>query len=114
MGMSERRNPSVNEVVDTIIAYAKDQTIGPVRGAGRWVLWGAIGAVLLGSGALLVLLGALRAIQTEWNAVGDNWSWSWVPYLIVLVLAIALLVVTLTRINRDHLARTDREDDHGS
>jgi hypothetical protein len=37
-----------------------------------------------------------------------------VPYLIVLVLAIALLVVTLTRINRDHLARTDREDDHGS
>ncbi len=111
--MSERRNPSVNEVVDTIIAYAKDQTIGPLRGAGRWVLWGAIGAVLLGSGALLVLLGALRAIQTEWNGVGDNWSWSWVPYLIVLVLAIALLVVTLTRINRDHLARTDREDDHG-
>ena len=111
--MSERDTPSVSEVIDAIIAYAKDQTIGPLRGAGRWILWGAIGAVLLGSGALLLLLGALRAIQTEWTGVGANWAWSWVPYLIVLLLTIALLVLTLTRINRDHLARTDREDGHG-
>lgn len=111
--MSDRRNPSVSEVVDAVIAYAKDQTIGPLRGAGRWILWGAIGAVLLGSGALLMLLGALRAIQTEWAGVGDSWAWSWVPYLIVFALAIALLILTLTRINRDHLARTDQEDDRG-
>ena len=111
--MSERDTPSASEVIDAIIAYAKDQTLGPLRGAGRWILWGAIGAVLLGSGALLLLLGALRAIQTEWTGVGANWAWSWVPYLIVLLLAIALLVLTLTRINRDHLARTDREDGHG-
>lgn len=111
--MSERDTPTVSEVVDAIIAYAKDQTLGPLRGAGRWILWGAIGAVLLGSGALLLLLGALRALQTEWTGVGANWAWSWVPYLIVLLLAIALLVLTLTRINRDHLARTDREDGHG-
>ena len=111
--MSEQNTPSVSEVIDAIIAYAKDQTLGPLRGAGRWILWGAIGAVLLGSGALLLLLGALRAIQTEWTGVGANWAWSWVPYLIVLLLAIALLVLTLTRINRDHLARTDREDGHG-
>jgi len=112
--MSERGTPSVNEVVDAVIAYAKDQTIGPLRGAGRWILWGAIGALLLGSGALLVILGVLRAVQTEWSGVGSNWTWSWVPYLIALVIAVALLILTLTRINRGHLARTDtdRKDRH--
>ena len=41
--MADKGTPSVNEVVDAVVAYAKDQTIGPLRGAGRWVLWGAVG-----------------------------------------------------------------------
>ena len=49
---------------------------------------GAAGAVLLGLGLSLVLLGLLRLIQTEWERAATG-SLSWLPYLIVLLLDVA-------------------------
>ena len=98
---------SVNDVVDSVIAYAKSETLGPLRGAGRWIAFGAAGAIMTGLGAVLVLLGVLRLVQTEWTQVsGVDSGWSWLPYLIVLILGVVVVAVTISRINRTYLDRS--------
>jgi hypothetical protein len=94
--------PSVGELVDLVKAYAKQETVGPLRGAGRWLGFGVAASLLLGLGLFLVLLGLLRLVQTEWERSAEG-SLSWLPYAIVLVGAVLLLVLTLTRINKSAL-----------
>lgn len=100
-----------SDVVGYVVAYAKQETLGPLRGAGRWLAAGAGGALLLGLGSILLLLGLLRLLQTEWPRSATG-SLSWLSYLIVLVVAGALIALVLTRINRSPLnppAPNDRE-----
>jgi hypothetical protein len=93
---------SITGVVNLVKSYAQQETVGPLKGAGKWLAMGTIGALLLGIGGTLVLLGLLRMIQTEWDSASSG-SWSWVPYLIVFVVNVLLLVWTISRINRDTL-----------
>lgn len=95
-------DPSVGDVVGLVKTYARQQTIGPLKGAGRWLAFGAIGAVLLGLGLVIVLLGLLRLIQTELEDLSDD-AWSWIPYLVVLVVCGALIALVISRIKRDEL-----------
>lgn len=89
-------------MVDLVKTYAQQETLGPLKGAGRWLAMGTAGAAVLGIGLVLVLLGVLRLIQTEWDRAASG-SLSWIAYLIVLVLCVLLLVLTVSRINRDRL-----------
>jgi hypothetical protein len=93
---------SIAGVVDLVKTYAKQETLGPLKGAGRWLGMGAAGAVLLGLGLTIALLGVLRLIQAEWPRSASG-SLSWIPYLIVLVLCLLLLLLTVSHINRDTL-----------
>jgi hypothetical protein len=93
---------SPGEVIDVVVAYAKQETLGPLRGAGRWLGAGVAGSLLLGLGSLLILLGLLRLLQTEWDRSATG-SLSWLSYLIVLVVAALVLVLVLKRINREPL-----------
>jgi cytochrome c biogenesis protein CcdA len=99
----------VSDVVDVVKEYARQETLGPLSGAGRWLALGSIGAILLGVGSVFVLLGTLRLLQTE-TSVFDG-AWSFVPYLVVLVVAIGLTIVTLTRVKKATLGKEPR---HGS
>ncbi|MBA3606646.1 MAG: phage holin family protein [Actinomycetota bacterium] len=92
--------PSIGTVVDMVKTYAKQETVGPLKGAGRWLAMGAAGAACLGVGAVLMLLGLLRLIQTEWDRSARG-NLSWLAYLIVLVVAAALIALAVSRINRD-------------
>lgn len=105
-----RRAASVDEVVDTVVAYVKYETVAPLRGAGRWLAWGTAGALAIGVGMSLVLLGVLRLVQTEWESVTRG-RLSWLPYLIVVVVGAAFVVVTLQRINRSSLMDQPRRDE---
>lgn len=87
------------DVVSTVVAYAKQETLGPLRGAGRWLAAGVGGALLLGIGAILLLLGLLRLLQTEWTRSATG-SLSWLSYVIVLVVASLILLITVKRINK--------------
>ena len=104
MTTTPRRSASV---VDLVKTYAKQETVGPLKGAGRWLAMGAAGAVLLGLGGVILLLGILRLIQTEWarSAAG---SLSWIPYLIVLVVCLLLILLAVSRINRDSLNKEQK------
>ena len=93
---------SIADAVDLVKTYATQETLGPLKGAGRWLGLGAAGAVLLGLGLVIVLLGVLRLIQTEWDRAATG-ALSWLSYLIVLIITVVLLLVVLRRINRDSL-----------
>ncbi len=99
---TRRDQASVGEVFEFVKIYAKQETVGPLKGAGRWLAYGAAGALSLGLGLSLLLLGLLRVLQTEgpWSAQG---RWTWVSYLIVLVVCAALLVLTMMRIGKTFL-----------
>jgi hypothetical protein len=93
---------TVRELQELVIAYAKQETVEPLRGMARYIGFGLAGAVLMGSGVSFLAIGALRAMQSN-RGWAVNGNWSWVPYLAV-VLALGLTAsgiwVTKARITR--------------
>jgi hypothetical protein len=51
---------------------------------------------------MLLMLGLLRLLQTEWERSATG-RLSWLSYLIVLVAVAALLLITVTRISKKSL-----------
>ena len=93
---------SVGEVFEYVKAYAKQETLGPLKGVGNWLGYGFAAAAALGLGLVLMLLGLLRLVQSEWDRSATG-NLSWLAYLIVLVVASALLALTLMRIKKSTL-----------
>ena len=104
--LARREDTSIEGLVYLVRDYAKQETLGPLKGAGRWLGYGVAGALLLGLGLALVLLGLLRLLQAEWDRAASG-SLSWLPYLIVLVVCVVLIVLTLSRINKPSLNKED-------
>ncbi len=71
-----------SELRDLVTAYAKQETVEPLRGLLRWVAFGVAGSLLMGIGVVFLTLAGLRAIQEN---TGDTFTgdWTWVPYFIV-------------------------------
>lgn len=84
-------------VKELVIAYAKQETIEPIKGLGRFLAFGLLGSFLLSIGTLMLVLAGLRALQTETGSMFSG-NFSWVPYLVVFVAALGLGGITLTRI----------------
>ena len=78
------------ELWELTVAYAKQETIDPLKGLGRYLGYGVSGSLVFAFGSVLLLLSLLRALQTETGDAFDG-NFTWVPYVIV-VLAAALLV----------------------
>ena len=104
---SRNDQASIGEVVEFVKTYAKQETVGPLKGAGRWLAFGAAGAIALGLGLSLVLLGTLRLVQSEVSDIADG-RLSWLPYLIVLLVCVVLLAVTVTQISKTFLNKEDK------
>jgi len=83
-------------VVDLVTAYVKQETVGPLKSLGRFVVYGSLGSFFLGIGLILLLTAVLRALQEETAVFHGNLSW--VPYVIVAVLALIVIVLAAWRI----------------
>jgi Putative Actinobacterial Holin-X, holin superfamily III len=81
--------------------YARQETIEPLKGVGRYLGFGVAGALLGGLGVVLLMLSALRALQNP-DITGTTFdgNWSWAPYLIVLVVALLIVAWAVTRISK--------------
>lgn len=79
-----------SELWELSAAYARQETIDPVKGLGRFLGFGLGGALLLSLGSILLLLAGLRALQTETDTAFTG-NLSWVPYLVVTGVGVALL-----------------------
>lgn len=85
-----------DEIRQIFFRYLKDETIQPLKDLGRFVLWGVVGSLFVGFGAVLLLLGALRFLQDQFRVLDG--SLSWLPYLIVAVLCVLVLALTAWRV----------------
>jgi len=99
--LSFNTGSSLAELIDLFRAYAKQETIGELRGTGRWLAWGAVGGISILLGLLFTLVGVLRLLQS--TVFDGSTSFSWVPYFIVLGLALALIVFSQSRISKPFL-----------
>jgi hypothetical protein len=89
----------VHELFELVVAYLKQETFDPLKALGRFVAYGLAGAVCLSTGAVLVGIGGLRALQRETN---HHWSgdWSWLPYLIVVLFCLIVAGLAVSRIGK--------------
>jgi hypothetical protein len=85
------------ELWDLSLAYAKQETIDPLKGLGRYLGYGMGGSVVFALGSMLLLLSALRALQTETGSTFTG-SLSFVPYLIVSAAAALLVGLLVWRV----------------
>ncbi len=87
---------------DLIKTYARQQTLDPLKGAGRWVSMGLLGSVLLTIGGVSMTIGLLRLLQEE---TGSNFAGnlSWLPYLITMAVLIVVMTLLGLRIRKKTL-----------
>jgi hypothetical protein len=88
----------VNELWSLTRDYARQETVDPLKGIGRYLAYGFAGAVLTSIGVILLLLSLLRALQTETGSALTG-NLSWIPYVIVLAVGTALIVLAASRIS---------------
>lgn len=88
------KNPSgdARELVDLVIAYAKQETLEPLKGLGKNAALGLGGALLLGVGGIFCSVSALRAMQTETDWF-ERHNLSYLPYLLTIALLGVLAVI---------------------
>ena len=87
----------LTELWQLVLAYARQETIVPIRGLGRYVAFGLAGSVLLSAGGVLLALALLRFLQRV-TGTALTGSLSWVPYLITLALTGAAAAFATSRI----------------
>jgi len=98
-----KQDASLGEVIEFVKTYAKQETLDPLKGAGRWLAYGAAAAFAMGLGLMIVLLGVLRVVQTEVDRLATG-SLSWAAYAVTLIVTIVLLAITLLRIKKTTLS----------
>lgn len=77
------------DVFQLVLGYAKQETLDPIKGLGRFLAFGLVAALSGSLGVVLLLLGGLRLLQTETGSAFEGRK-SFLPYLIVLVVGGAI------------------------
>lgn len=99
------------DTLELVRDYAKQETLGPLRGAGRWLAFGLLAAFFMSVGIVILLLGILRLTQdlmleVWWPEQADGLSF--LPYVVTLVAGCALSILTWSRVRVFELNRGAR------
>lgn len=100
------------DAVEVLVAYVKQETLEPIKGLGRFLVFGVAGSILLAVGVVLLLVALLRALQTETGTTLSG-NLSWVPYGCVAVVALLVMALAGWRITRGPAARHRSDSDQG-
>lgn len=106
--VSQGDSGQIGQVIDLVKEYARQETLGPIKGAGRWLAAGAAGAVLIGTGCVFLVLGALRMVQNEF---GRSFRGTWVsllPYLFAFVVSLVVMGIAAWRISKKKTLQKER------
>ncbi len=83
--------------------YARQETIGPLRNAIRFLAYGMAGAFLLGTATVLLVLGSLRLFQTEFAPTFSGRWMSMLPYVVAMLVAVTVIGIAISRIGKSTL-----------
>ena len=83
----------------TLEAYAKQETLEPLKGLGRYLVFGMAGACLSAIGVGFLLMALLRGLQQQNSLFGGRMSF--VPYLIAALAGSAVLLISLKMMSRE-------------
>jgi len=87
---------------DLIKDYARQETLGPLKGAQRWIGMGLLGSFLLMIGGVTLTIALLRFLQEE----AGSWvtgNLSWLPYLLTLAVITVVMGLLAARITKKTL-----------
>jgi hypothetical protein len=87
------------ETVKLVVAYIRQETLDPVKGLGRYVLFGVAGSVALSIGLVILGVGLLRLLQTETGTTFAG-NLSWIPYVIVLIVVVGVAALAVKAVSR--------------
>jgi hypothetical protein len=90
---------TASELWQLLVDYAKQETVDPIRGLGRFVSYGTGAMLLIGIAGIELTVALLRVLQTETGTTFTG-NLSWIPYFITLLVASAVVYVALKAINR--------------
>jgi hypothetical protein len=96
-GETQGLRRSGDDALKLTVDYFKQEALDPLKGLGRFLLWGLTGSLAIAVGILLVLVGILRLLQTQ-TGTALTGDWSWVPYFAVAVLGVGVAVFAGWRI----------------
>lgn len=105
----DRESTDPAALVQLIVDYVKQQTLSPLKGLGRYLVFGIFGSICLSLAVVLLALGSLRLLQGETGNFFDG-ARSWLPYVAVLVALIVALLLAISRITRGSARRRRRSD----
>ena len=88
-----------DELVSTLRAYVKQETIGPLKGLGRYLAFGLAGTTTFGIGGLFLVLASIRILQSSTETFQGKRSF--IPYLCGLGTCGVLIYVLLLALKRD-------------
>ncbi len=94
----------VTDLVDSVKLYARQETLGPLKGAARWVAVGTCASLSLGLAMVFLALAVLRLSQDLGGHALDG-DWSFVHYLITFVVVSVLVWLSYSRISQRSLAK---------
>jgi hypothetical protein len=89
----------IGEAINLVKDYVVQETVGPLIGMGRKILFGVMGAVAMGAGLFFISLGLLRLIQDKLPRIATG-SLSWISYLIVIVFSVGVSALALWRVKK--------------
>ena len=98
--MADKMGPA--DFFELVKAYAKQETVEPLRGAGRWAGFGIAGSFLLVLGGISLILAMLRVLQTETGTTFTG-NLSWIPYVAALAVALVVIALLVWRITKRSL-----------
>ena len=102
---------SLRELWELLQAYARQETIDPLKPLGRYLGYGVGGMALIGVGLVYLGLSGLRAMQAQTDLFEG--SWSFVPYLIVVAVLGAVVAIAVSRITKGQRGSPGTEADDG-
>ena len=85
-------------------AYITQETVGPLKGAARWLGVGIGAAVVVGIGCCFLLLAALRASQDVITRLDLHPAWGVSAYVITVIVGLVFVAVAVGRIGKGTLS----------
>ena len=97
-GLSGLRDEG-QQAIALIIDYVKQETLDPLKGLGRFIVFGVAGSVALAIGLVILSVAFLRFLQTETGSTFSG-NLSWVPYLICSVAVVLIAALAVKAVSR--------------